>query len=172
MTPSDGKTTSAVAPKEYKHWPWCNGDRRVPAGESGHSCCCFNHKAMELFTTAPASQAPVAPERNPAGYAWDPRGHAAPVAAKDEGESALPDDLVTWLDDNLANEEGAPFERRSELMQKALTAAADRARRDEAKWWHMQRGHHGKNWCCERIAELERALAECAGKGTSETRSK
>ena len=30
------------ARKEYPHLPWCNGDRRVPAGIPGHSCCCLN----------------------------------------------------------------------------------------------------------------------------------
>jgi hypothetical protein len=28
-------------------------------------------------------------------------------------------------------------------------------RLEEAKWWHAQRGHHGQNWCCERLAALE-----------------
>jgi len=34
-----------------------------------------------------------------------------------------------------------------------------RARLDEAKWWHTQRGHHGHNWCCERVAQLESEIA-------------
>jgi hypothetical protein len=38
-------------PKEYKHWPWCNGDRRLPAGEPGHACCCFNVKAEKALQT-------------------------------------------------------------------------------------------------------------------------
>ena len=40
--------------KEYKHWLWCNGDRRVPAGEPGHSCCCFNAKTQEMLAAPPA----------------------------------------------------------------------------------------------------------------------
>src|SRR6516225_1193898 len=38
--------------REYKHWPWCNGDRRIPAGEPGNSCCCFNDYAGRLAGAA------------------------------------------------------------------------------------------------------------------------
>lgn len=43
-----------------------------------------------------------------------------------EQAGAAEPDIITWLDDNLANEEDAPFERRAELIQKALTAYAEK----------------------------------------------
>jgi len=43
-----------------------------------------------------------------------------------------------------------------------LLEFAREAREDEAKWWHMQRGHHGRNWCCERVESLQQP----AKKGT------
>ncbi len=30
---------------EYPHLLWCNGNRRIPAGIPGHSCCYLNHHA-------------------------------------------------------------------------------------------------------------------------------
>jgi hypothetical protein len=36
--------------REYKHWPWCNGDRTKPAGDPGCSCCCFNSYAEKITT--------------------------------------------------------------------------------------------------------------------------
>lgn len=47
-----------------------------------------------------------------------------------------------------------------------------RARLDEAKWRHMQRGHHGQNWCCERIAQLESEIAALASEKTAPEDSK
>jgi hypothetical protein len=46
------------------------------------------------------------------------------------------------------------------FIQSRIASVEAAARLDEAKWWHMQRGHHGFSWCCERIAELERAPAQ------------
>jgi len=40
--PANQPTPAQEPRKEYKHFPTCNGDRRVPAGEPGHSCLCFN----------------------------------------------------------------------------------------------------------------------------------
>ena len=47
------------------------------------------------------------------------------------------------------------------LIAKALEryswAREQAARLEEAEWWHAQRGHHGHNWCCERIEAIEQA---------------
>jgi hypothetical protein len=57
--------TPAMGVREYKHWLYCNGDRRYPAGEPGHSCCCFNDKharAVSRYVADESRQAPPAPE--------------------------------------------------------------------------------------------------------------
>ena len=33
-------------PVEYPHLPFCNGDRKFPAGVKGHSCCCLNYNRL------------------------------------------------------------------------------------------------------------------------------
>jgi hypothetical protein len=40
-TPQEGQ-------REYPHLLICNGDRRFPAGEPGHSCCCLNIDAQMM----------------------------------------------------------------------------------------------------------------------------
>ena len=46
----------------------------------------------------------------------------------------------------------------------ALELALAEAVEEEAKWWHMQRGHHGSpNWCCERIEHLRARIAALSG---------
>lgn len=51
-------TTGNAERKEYRHWPWCNGSIYVPAGEPGHSCCCFNAKTESVIAAlAEASHA-------------------------------------------------------------------------------------------------------------------
>lgn len=50
----------AAPPHEYKHYLWCNGDRRFPAGEPGHCCSCFNdiNTRAALLSAAPPDAAP------------------------------------------------------------------------------------------------------------------
>ena len=55
--------------REYKHWPWCNGDRRIPAGEPGNSCCCFNDYAGRLAGAASETEKLPAKWRFRAGLA-------------------------------------------------------------------------------------------------------
>lgn len=43
-------TPPAALPKEYKHWPHCNGSRYIPAGEPGNCCSCFNDYASRLVS--------------------------------------------------------------------------------------------------------------------------
>lgn len=67
------------------------------------------------------------------------------------------EELVTWLAVNLPRLKAeARKQGQQDIISSSQSIQAELAgaRVEEAKWWHAQRGHHGQNWCCERIAEL------------------
>jgi hypothetical protein len=138
--------------KEYMHWPWCNGDRRVPAGEPGHSCCCFNHKAYDaLMVAAPPAQGAPTP--------------AVAETGKVSFELLTRERLIQWMvEHSLTTGHGDTCEDLLQELERQIRDFREffhptRPRLEEARWWR-QRTHKGAicspKDCeeCARIAEL------------------
>ena len=187
MTPADGKTTSAAAPDCPPSWITCSEDNPCPR----HAEYWRHYKACRPAPVAP-NDVPCPENERSATTAGEsgirPAGIAAPVAAKDEGESAIcADTLVGCYCEGNALKVLQPldweaWQRVADYANAKLSAAADCARRELVEALDaLYKDHHrwsvrpcetcaavskalGVPFGCDRMAG--RALAEGAGKGT------
>jgi hypothetical protein len=166
MTPADGKTTSAAAPLAVGQEVWIRG-KIIEVVELTHrgvgvSIELAKHAHFPVWADASVLVVP-----------------GAPVAAKDEGESALicefhnkPKQFCGTCATELVIPHKLALEEIIKLQERIaeLTAAADRARREGRleQFYKMKRERpiDPTYWDKHEERDLKAALAEGAGKGT------